>query len=136
MRREQVAGQELDRCARCAGVWLDPGEGEPLTRPEAELPTAYRALRSGRSTGKSFRPAPVNCPRCGKPMQQERYAESAVTIDRCACGVFLDGGEVEKIQRYRKTKLDAIMKRNPDADRDELEKAFARIYFEVGKRKA
>lgn len=132
MARATVGGIEVDQCTRCSGIWLDPGEGEPLTRPDAELEGVIN-LVVGSSTRIKLENLP--CPRCGKTMQEERYAESLVTIDRCACGVWLDGGELDKIQTYRRSKLDDLVRQNPEADRATLERAFARIYFEVGKGK-
>lgn len=130
--RATVAGVEVDQCTKCSGMWLDPGEGEVVTRPDV-VAEGIVQLIPGSST--RIKMEDLACPRCGETMQEERYAESLVTIDRCKCGVWLDGGELDKIQTYRRRKLDELVKQNPDADRETLEQAFARIYFEVGRGK-
>ena len=67
-------------------------------------------------------------------MRSERYAKSLVMIDRCTCGVWLDGGELEKIQRYRELRLADLLAQRNDAERAEVERTFARMYFDLGQR--
>jgi Zn-finger nucleic acid-binding protein len=136
---------EVDRCETCAGVWLDKGEDEALTRPDDELPAALieKVMAMASSDGVDDSPS-LSCPRCEKTMQREHYAKSEVEIDRCACGVWLDKGELEKITVYRSECLEqlAMMGQTKDgadeADVDfafspeVLEQSFARIYFDLG----
>ncbi len=142
---QTLSGIEVDRCPSCNGVWLDRGEGEMVTRP-GELPAAVieeiQALADGAAAPDQS--APLPCPRCEATMRRERYAESAVEIDRCRCGVWLDDGELEKIASYRARCMEQLARRGAEAAGEgdagldlsfsaaSLERAFARIYFDVG----
>jgi len=145
---EVQAGVEVDRCPGCEGVWLDQGEGEMLTRP-GELPDAVVAEVAALARSTAVSPdasAPLVCPRCEATMQRELYAESKVEIDRCGCGVWLDRGEMEKIAAYRTEAMERLQRQKDAAPTGPggvdlsfspatLERAFARIYFDVGKKR-
>jgi len=143
LEQEINAGMEVDRCPACGGLWLDTGEGELISRP-GEIPAAVieqvAALDTHRAVDGS---ETLTCPRCANGMQREHYAESSIEIDRCVCGVWLDAGELEKIGAYRSKALEGLSRQKAaEADDDgldfdfssaSLERAFARIYFDVGK---
>ena len=143
LKPEIQAGMEVDRCGACAGVWLDTGEGEILTRPgDDDLPPGVIAEvhALGHSEPNPDDSPSLRCPRCEKAMERERYAESQIEIDRCACGVWLDAGELEKITAYRIKVLETLRERHGDEEDHDLafsahslERAFARIYFDLGK---
>jgi hypothetical protein len=100
-----LGGWVLDECRTCRGVWFDRGELEPiLTRFHAKKQDAL-----GPEANISRRAAIIdrefqyrNCPRCQDVMVRLNYARvSGVIIDRCGqCGVWLDGGELEKISAF------------------------------------
>lgn len=143
---QTLSGIEVDRCPRCNGVWLDRGEGEMVTRP-GELPAAVvegiQALADAAAAPDQS--APLSCPRCEATMRRERYAESDVEIDRCRCGVWLDDGELEKIAGYRAGCIEQLQRRGAETATEgeagldlsfsasSLERAFARIYFDIGR---
>ncbi len=145
--QESMLGIDVDRCPGCHGVWLDRGEGEMVTRPDdlpPEVVARIGSLSASQVVERDDSP-PLPCPRCHTSMQRELYAESSVEIDRCACGVWLDDGELEKITLYRQSCMQQLSRRGEEAsgEGDEgldlsfspaaLERAFARIYFDVGK---
>ena len=146
LKAENRFAMEVDLCPSCGGVWLDKGEDEALTRPDAELPAELiekvAALDSSAGVDTS---AALTCPRCEGTMGREHYAKSEVEIDRCTCGVWLDKGELEKITIYRSECLEqlVIMGKTQDGVAesgldlafapDVLEQSFARIYFNLGR---
>lgn len=100
----------LDRCAKCKGVWLD--EGEIVTVVEVrEASFSPDVVRE--AIARAFAGIPpsvvagakvVGCPKCGEEMRLLNYGyDSGVIIDRCmaAHGVWLDAGELEKVQAFR-----------------------------------
>jgi Zn-finger nucleic acid-binding protein len=102
-------GVELDRCPVGHGVWLDRGElrlvvaSEDAPRPEHEAIQAHEAAirDAGHAVvAESARP-PRPCPVCGRSMRLTEYAASGIPIDEChEHGVWLDGGELERIEAY------------------------------------
>jgi len=80
-----IDGVEIESCKRCAGLWLDWGELRKLAGTYAnENELIYR--------GKSE----INCPRCGKRMNQADL--HSVIVDECTKdGLFFDEGELEKV---------------------------------------
>lgn len=102
-------GVELDRCPQGHGTWLDKGElravvaSEEAPRPEHEAEAAHEAARadSGHAVvAESARPSRA-CPVCGTGMRLTEYAASGIAIDECSeHGVWLDDGELERIEAY------------------------------------
>lgn len=102
-------GSELDRCDHGHGLWLDRGElravvaSEEQDRPRAEEIAALDA--GAASTGQELvqeasRDARA-CPVCQRAMRVAEYAASGVVIDECIeHGVWLDSGELERIEAY------------------------------------
>ncbi len=128
------AGLQIDCCPACEGVWLDTGEGELLTKPKDPPPEVVQELVTLDPPEVRDANPPLNCPRCSQVMGQERFAHSQVQIDRCGCGVWLDKGELEKIQAWRTSTLSDLQRRyGPNGyPPEELERAFSRVYFDVG----
>lgn len=122
-------GVEVDVCQSCSGLWLDPGEGLDLTRPDPEVEAAiYQAAAD------QFEPVtgnPISCLKCNQQMERRIYARSKVEIDRCGCGVWLDGGEAEKIRAWRRKRLDEIADRFGSCDPMLIERTFSRAYFDI-----
>ncbi|HBL15421.1 MAG TPA: hypothetical protein DD417_01300 [Elusimicrobia bacterium] len=97
-------GARVDSCASCAGVWVDTGElGVILERREKRFSEAQRAAAesSSRPRAEEAQAPRVLCPICREPMERIPYGyDSDIAIDRCAHGVWLEKGELERIQAY------------------------------------
>jgi Zn-finger nucleic acid-binding protein len=91
------------------GVWLDEGELARVVAEETEkfsedlvrevVGHAFSGLPAAKAAGEKS----GACPKCRKAMRLLNYSyDSGVIIDRCTDGhgVWLDGGEIEKIQAY------------------------------------
>ncbi len=91
---EEVTHQEvtIDRCTNCQGLWFDDDEAHQLKSIEGS-----EALDSGDPTEgwKYDSRAHVNCPHCGKLMNQsfdekQKHIWFEVCVDH---GLFMDAGE-------------------------------------------
>ena len=94
--------EQIDQCNRCQGVWLDWGEVVNIIKSRDEkishkVKTKVLALK-----GQDHRNnTEIKCPKCSKTMDTFEYAfNSGVIVDKCPDkhGLWLDGGELEKIQ--------------------------------------
>lgn len=114
--RKREGGVEVDECSVCRGIWLDKGELEALQQASAERrlhiddPGSNSVERSFNEVEQlATREAP--CPRCGTKMTPRDYGfGSQIVIDACPsdCGVWLDVGEVERLQAfYEQSNTDA-----------------------------
>ena len=107
MVEKEYEGVPIDICSACGGVWLDKDELYQIIEK--------REVKFSEEEKKDVEPeAPMqgsridmipelNCPLCGAVMRRFTYAgTSGVVIDRCpkGDGVWLDKGELEKIQIY------------------------------------
>ena len=92
----QVSGVGVDRCARCGGVWLDPGELDQLSTLEwAEV----RGVAGGKGVPE-LNQKRAQCPRDGAALLRVYSAQrKSVVLDRCGqCGgLWLDGGELRSL---------------------------------------
>ena len=96
-----IDGEEYDICPECGGMWLDRDEFYRAKRErdvykKRDIKSEYR---------KSTVTGPVEyipCVRCGKLMNRSNFRRiSGVIIDTCdKHGVWLDPGELEKIQHF------------------------------------
>jgi Zn-finger nucleic acid-binding protein len=84
------AGNLVEVCSGCRGMWFDGGE---LT----VLLGVYRRLESGSGTETAF-----DCLRCGAKLHELPYPKTNVAIDVCTdCkGVWLDRGEFEELEEH------------------------------------
>lgn len=124
-------GVEVDRCAQCDGTWLDRGECERASRPTGRFVKSVRRPDDAPAVLEVDVETRIRCPRCGKSCFRERYSSSSVEIDRCACGVWLDRGELDKILAHRQSKMDSVGMRLSNAERAELERKYARQYLDL-----
>lgn len=100
-------GIELDRCARCMGIFFDPGElssvlSQADTQREHVDRQRLRALTE-LAASESARPVRyVPCPDCGNLMNRTVYGRrSGVVVDRCRDhGTWLDGGELKRLVEW------------------------------------
>jgi len=105
--RQRYEGNEIDRCTRCGGAWLDAGELTKIVETvRAAIP---RQVVRGTLAG-AFKGVPedetrslARCPKCSAVMEAFNYDyASGVVLDRCpeGHGTWLDGGELEKVQAH------------------------------------
>jgi len=107
MVEKEYEGVPIDICPACGGVWLDKDElNEIIKRREVkfseEEKKSVEPEKSVEGTHAELVPE-INCPICGGLMKRFTYAgTSGIIIDRCSKGdgVWLDKGELEKIQIY------------------------------------
>ena len=110
-----VAGDEIDFCESCGGMFLDAGQLNRIAEPTAgdlEYSTIDRdPLRHEDAFG------PIRCPSCdGATMQKVEFnIETDIILDHCAAcaGFWLDGKELERINAEVR-KLNEASTENPD----------------------
>jgi Zn-finger nucleic acid-binding protein len=101
---------EIDRCAKCYGIFFDPGELEEVLDTSVKrvydvdlerLDTLVREETSDRDY-KEVKYVP--CPDCGEFMHRKSYgAKAGVVVDRCRLhGLWLDGGELNRLLKWAK----------------------------------
>jgi Zn-finger nucleic acid-binding protein len=98
--RLEIDGVEVDRCASCGGIWFDKGELGPLLDGDTGK---IRALLGGEDPD-HLDARRGRCPRHEKPLLRVTSARNPdVRIETCGVcqGVWLDGGEFERIKRAR-----------------------------------
>jgi Zn-finger nucleic acid-binding protein len=101
---------DIDRCAKCYGIFFDPGELEEVLDSSVErdhvvdierLDTLVREETSDRDFKEvTYLP----CPDCAEFMHRKAYgAKAGVIVDRCRLhGVWLDGGELNRLMKWAK----------------------------------
>jgi len=88
-------GVEIDCCTTCNGIWLDRGELAKSSQSTSDIPPGQLT-----TTATAY-----PCPRCGSNLSEQPYlTNSNLVIDACnQCkGVYLDKGELEKIEALSK----------------------------------
>lgn len=108
MTAEIYEGIEIDVCAECGGVWLDFGElpeiveTQEITWPERVIEQVM-STTGGMGVPIEERQRELYCSKCSTPLKPVNYqATSGIVIDICENdhGVWLDKGELDKIQIY------------------------------------
>jgi Zn-finger nucleic acid-binding protein len=123
------AGDEYDFCRQCGGLWLDKIEFQKATRPsdvyrKEELKSEF--LRGPVREQTEYIP----CVRCGNLMNRKNFRRiSGVLIDECGKhGVWLDAGELEKIQHFiADGGLDKSQDREIEQTRNELKELATKV---------
>ncbi|MDT8405696.1 MAG: zf-TFIIB domain-containing protein [Methylococcales bacterium] len=99
----------LERCARCFGLFFDPGEIERVLEsavsPVFDInPKLLDAINDERYPGRRHKVKYIRCPVCQHFMRRINYGyRSGVVIDRCnAHGIWLDNGEITHLMEWRK----------------------------------
>lgn len=111
MIKNTILGVTIDECPSCLSRWFDRGELKELISKKAELAVRNPVLDNHDSEGaKRFVMTQTKieyraCPRCKEPMQRRNYERiSGIMIDSCPHhGVFLDGGEFDRLRAFVKT---------------------------------
>jgi len=114
-------GAQIDKCNRCNGTWLDDGEIVRIvkTREETFSPELVKETLALAFSGipKEEQINVVNCPKCNSGMEPINYDySSGIILDRCPnCqGLWLDGGELEKVQIVRELSEEDFEKNKED----------------------
>ena len=101
-------GFEIKTCTECESIWLKYKTLTNIVETEEETWTEFERKVSLTTAGQSGVPKEEIervrfCPECKQPMQTINYQySSGVIIDKCSQhGVWLDKGELEKIQIYK-----------------------------------
>lgn len=106
---ENYEGISIERCVECQGVWLDKGEiSTIIDKKEEVIPKEYTA-EVLKKMYQGLKPAQLqaeklDCPHCLSQLKPTNYDyKSGIIIDICpnGDGLWLDKGELEKIQAYR-----------------------------------
>ncbi|MEW6600452.1 MAG: zf-TFIIB domain-containing protein [Nitrospirota bacterium] len=94
-------GEEYDICPQCGGVWLDRDEFHRATR-ESYVYKKVDSTCEYHKTPITEHVEYIPCVRCHKLMNRGNFGKiSGVIFDRCdKHGVWLDAGELEKIQHF------------------------------------
>lgn len=125
LREAREGDVTVDRCGVCRGAWYDRGELEGILKRSApaepvDLGRARREIGLARE-GPSPDPGYLTCPVCAGLMNRRNFGTfSGVLVDVCRDGIWLDGGELEKLTAFAaKGGLEVAS----DADRrDEVER--------------
>ena len=109
------AALEIDRCARCGGIWLDHGEVQALRAlprgslteaPELHLPTVRQGRchachapldRAAQQCAACGRSSLLDCPRCDRPMLVQQAGGLRLDICPTCKGAWFDHHELEAI---------------------------------------
>ena len=97
--RVTLDGVEVDSCAECAGVWFDKSELVQLLGKKTQR---VEPIMGGGDEQDANYKRGVSCPRDGQGLLRVRSNRNKdVTVDACVVcqGVWLDGGEFERIKR-------------------------------------
>jgi Zn-finger nucleic acid-binding protein len=104
---EKYEGVPIDVCGKCSGVWLDRGELYEIIQKREKTFTEQEKGEVAPQVHKQGKPHQMypeaDCCVCGETMNRFTYGgTSGIIIDRCRAGhgLWLDKGELEKIQIY------------------------------------
>ena len=96
-----LEGYEVNRCAACGGMWFDKGELGSLLNSDTRKVNAL--LGGSDPDDKDYKTG--KCPRdAGKRLFRVKSERNRlVTIETCAVcqGIWLDGGEFERIKKHQ-----------------------------------
>jgi len=106
--KEMYEGVELDKCPKCRGLWLDPGELERIQNTQevdysSRLTAAVNADAAAYNHDRQLREQVLKCPACATIMEKQEHGFNKwVVIDFCpGCrGIWLDEGELEALELY------------------------------------
>lgn len=103
------AGQSIDRCRSCGGVWFDSNELGPVISALASRDQVpFQSIRGAGTFAAPKNPAAEpekDCPRCHCPTHIFNYAyDSNIFLNRCpSCdGIWVDRGELIRLASYSK----------------------------------
>ncbi len=108
LKRVEYEGLSNFSCPAGHGEWVNRDDlGEIVRRRQVEIPREYFEEFEKNSEPKPIETelleSDTKCPACGALCKKVNYAySSGILIDHCprGCGVWLDKGELEKIQAF------------------------------------
>lgn len=105
MQRTRIGPIEIDRCPRCAGLWLDETERERLTRTKDSIAQLKAIDKEASRSAQQRQDARRNilCPRDHTPLAPvQDPVQPHVDFERCErCGgIFLDAGELRDLSEH------------------------------------
>jgi len=101
MEQLKYEGVNADRCSKCEGVWLDSGELRLIAAIEEKTFTPEELEAALKADSRKKEESAVHCPKCGKPMEKRESYDTIVDMCPQGHGVWLDKGELERIQIVR-----------------------------------
>ncbi|SMF22686.1 zf-TFIIB domain-containing protein [Pseudobacteriovorax antillogorgiicola] len=120
LQAQSYENTEIDVCRTCSGVWLDEGEITAIINSVEETFSAEETDRALAARGLDHRePSPIKCPKCQDQLKIVHYVyDSGVIIDRCPQkhGIWLDAGEIEKIQILQEIDRGLVNPINPHSN--------------------
>jgi Zn-finger nucleic acid-binding protein len=112
-------GVEIDLCPECGGTWVDRTELQRLTATvdDATTPEEQQAELAAKPAldklSEEVRSGAVRtCPKCSSTMRKQLFAEySSIVLDDCAqCGIWLDGGELRRVEAYAEGRRASLLR--------------------------
>ena len=91
----------VDRCSQCEGVWLDYGELRLIATIQDKQFTEEELEAAMRADSRKTEESPVLCPRCDTRMEKRESHDTIIDMCPQGHGVWLDKGELERIQIVR-----------------------------------
>jgi uncharacterized protein len=108
---QHYAGQTVDICGSCRGLWCDSGELSAVVNAlisANKVPDANSSFLAAPRQHEDPDPQAKACPRCRQTTDSFNFAyDSNIFLNRCnACdGVWLDGGEIRSVAQFIKKTL-------------------------------
>lgn len=126
----------IERCAKCLGLFFDPGELEAVLDDSVKhvYGIDYQRMqelneheRRAGTFDKDVRY--IKCPQCRELMMRRNFgARSGVVVDTCkACGVWLDAGELGHLLRWVKAGGRTLDHQRKEQERREAERKAAAV---------
>ena len=101
MEQRKYEGVTVDRCSQCEGVWLDYGELRLIATIQERKFTEEELDAAMKADSRKREESPVLCPKCDRPMEKRESHDTIVDMCPQGHGVWLDKGELERIQIVR-----------------------------------
>ncbi|MCK5328741.1 MAG: zf-TFIIB domain-containing protein [Candidatus Latescibacteria bacterium] len=101
MEQLKYEGVNVDRCPSCEGVWLDSGELRLIVVIEEKTFTQEELEAAMKADSLKKEESAVCCPKCGTTMDKRESHDTIVDMCPRGDGVWLDKGELERIQIIR-----------------------------------
>ncbi len=118
MTTKKYESVNIDECTGCHGVWLDDNELALIIQDTSQDFTPDERVKAYEMKGRDHHDSHnLSCPKCSATLRVIQYAyNSGVFIDHCPHkhGVWLDPGELSKIQIYMEQILE-LHKKNPES---------------------
>lgn len=132
MRSTEARGIPFSRCTQCDGIWIDTRLIEhrvvDSTSRQSLGETIDRIVKRGRSV------SAVECPRCELPLHVRVHKELEVDWCTTCRGIYLDAGELEKVQRLRRVYSSSdpgASPKNPGVAERVLEEVLGDVLWEI-----